>query len=60
MTTAEELAQIIENTVRAVLAGTNGGPTHSTANAGSHRRVLEPKGVSRVDTFFGKETQWKE
>ena len=60
MASPEELAQLIENTVRAVLAGLNGGTSHSQANGGWGRRVLEAKGVSRVDTFQGKETQWKE
>ena len=60
MASAEELAQLIEQIVRAVLAGMNGGPAHSSTNAGPHRRVLEPKGVSRVDTFIGKEAHWKE
>ena len=62
MTTPEDLAQLIEQTVRAVLAGIQGG-TPGTANgqsSGHQRRTLEAKGVSRVETFAGKENQWKE
>ena len=58
MTTAEELAQLIEKTVKAVIEGLQGNPLSGTK--GSGRRILEAKGVSRVDTFLGKEAQWRE
>ena len=59
MASPEELAQIIENTVRAVLAGMQGGAP--TPQQGAHnRRILDAKGVSRVDTFSGKVTLWRE
>ena len=61
MTSPEELAQLIEQTVRAVIAGIQGvGTPQGQSGGGGNRRVLEPKGVSRVDTFSGKEAQWRE
>ena len=58
MTTAEELVQLIEKTVKAVIEGLQGNPVSGTK--GGNRRVLEAKGVSRVDTFTGKDSQWRE
>ena len=66
MASAEELAQLIQETVRAVIAGMQGaglqGASQPAANGnyGQNRRVLELKGVSRVDSFSGKESQWRE
>ena len=57
MATAEEIAQLIEKTVQAVLAGIQA--TSFTGNKGN-KRVLDAKGVSRVESFGGKEAQWKE
>ena len=62
MASPEELAQLIEQTVRAVLAGMQGAPP-APANGmpgGHNRRTMEAKGVSRVDAFAGKDSQWKE
>ena len=58
MASAEELAQLIEKTVKAVIEGLQSNP-FGGARGGS-RRILEAKGVSRVDTFGGKEAQWRE
>ena len=58
MTTAEELAQLIEKTVKAVIEGLQGNPLSGTK--GGNRRILEAKGVSRVDTFTGKDSQRRE
>ena len=61
MASAEELAQLIEQTVRAVLAGMQGaGAPQGQTGGGGNRRILEPKGISRVDIFSGKEAQWRE
>ena len=63
MTTPEELAQLIESTVRAVLAGMQGTGGAGAAQPGlvnRSRRTIDPKGVSRVDAFSGKGTQWRE
>ena len=62
MTSPEDLARLIEQTVRAVLAGVQGAPQQTAGgySGGVNRRLLEAKGVSRVDTFTGKESQWKE
>ena len=62
MSSPEELARLIEQTVRAVLAGIQ-GTSAATANGQPNvtgRRTLDPKGVSRVETFAGKEKGWKE
>ena len=59
MASAEELAKLIESTVRAVLSGIQGNGGSVTGNAGK-KRILDPKGMSRVDTFSGKESQWRE
>ena len=61
MASTEELAQLIQETVRAVMAGMSGtGPQGASQANGQFRRVLEPKGVARVDSFNGKESQWRE
>ena len=57
MATANEIAQLIERTVKAVLSGIQGNPF--SGNKGNWR-VLDAKGVARVEPFGGKETQWKE
>ena len=57
MATADEIAQLIEGTVQAVLSGIQG--TSFTGSRGN-TRVLDAKGVSRVESFGGKEAQWKE
>ena len=57
MATADEIAQLIERTVKAVLAGIQGNPF--SGNKGN-KRVLDAKGVARVESFGGKEAQWKE
>ena len=57
MATAEEIAQLIGRTVQAVLAGIQGT---SLGGSKSNRRVLDAKGVARVESFGGKEAQWKE
>ena len=59
MASAEELAKLIESTVRAVLSGLQGIGGSVGGNPGN-RRILDPKGVSRVDAFSGKESQWRE
>ena len=59
MTSPEDLAKLIETTVRAVLSGIQGNGGSITGGSGS-KRTLDPKGVSRVDTFSGKEGQWRE
>ena len=61
----DEIRTLIETTVRAVMTGmqgANGGGTQGQgATTSSHsRRTLDPKGVTRVDTFGGKENQWRE
>ena len=53
MTTAEELAQLMDKTVKAVIEGLQGNPLGG--NKGGNKRLLEAKGVSRVDTFTGKD-----
>ena len=58
MASAEELVQLIEKTVKAVIEGLQGNPFSGTK--GGTRRILEAKGVSRVDTFVGKDAQWRE
>ena len=58
MASAEELAQLIEKTVKAVIEGLQGNPF--SGNRGGNRRILEAKGVSRVDTFGGKDAHWRE
>ena len=58
MTTAEELAQLIEKTVKAVIEGLHGNPLGESK--GGNKRILEAKGMSRVDTFTGKDAQWRE
>ena len=61
MASAEELAALIENTVRAVLAGLQGQcSTAGTAHSPGNKRILDAKGRSRVETFNGKEGQWRE
>ena len=61
MASAEELRQLIQETVRAVVAGMQGSGQQATGgNGGTTKRTLEPKGVSRVDSFGGKEGQWRE
>ena len=66
MASAEELAQLVQETVRAVIAGMQGaglqGANQPAANGsyGQYRRILEPKGVSRVESFSGKDSQWRE
>ena len=61
MATAEELRQLIQETVRVVIAGMQGSGQQATGGDGSPtKRTLEPKGVSRVDGFCGKEGQWRE
>ena len=57
MASAEEIALLIERTVQAVLSG-----LQSTALAGNRggRRILDAKGMSRVETFGGNEAQWRE
>ena len=59
MASAEELAKLIETTVRAVLSGIqgNGG---SIGGGSGNKRILDPKGMNRVDAFSGKESQWRE
>ena len=59
MASAEELAKLIDSTVRAVLSGIQGTGGSVGGNPGN-RRILDPKGVSRVDAFTGKESQWRE
>ena len=59
---AEDLRTLIEATVRAVIAAQPQVAASSpAANGGgvnpNPRRLLDPKGVSRVDTFQGKESQ---
>ena len=63
--TAEEIAQLVESAVsRAVSAVLTGLQASSTTVGGtpksSTRRTLESKGVSRVDTFTGKDGSWRE
>ena len=55
MATADEIAQLIERTVKSVLSGIQGNPF--SGNKGN-RRVLDATGVARVDSFGGKEAQW--
>ena len=57
MAAAEEIAQLIERTVQAVLAGIQGSALGSSKG---NRRVLDAKGVARVESSGGKEAQWKE
>ena len=59
MTSPEEIAKLIETTVRAVLSGIqgNGG---SISGSSVKKRILDPKGMTRVDTFSGKDSQWRE
>ena len=57
MASAEEIAQLIERTVQAELSGLQG--TALGGNRGG-KRSLDAKGVSRVETFGGKEAQWRE
>ena len=56
--TPEEISQLVEaavgKAVDAVLKGMPGG-----GGKGS-RRVLEPKGIGRVDSYSGKEGTWRE
>ena len=59
MASAEELAKLIESTVRAVLFGIQGAGKPSEGHPGN-RKILDPTGVSRVDAFTGKESQWRE
>ena len=59
MASAEELAKLIESTVRAILSGIQGTGGSIGGNPGN-RRILDPRGVSRVDAFTGKESQWRE
>ena len=60
MASSEEIAQLIRETVRAVMEGMQGTGVPTATGGGHNRRILESKGVSRVDAFSGKETQWKE
>ena len=57
MASSEELAQLIRDTVRAVLEGMQGTGVPSGNGGGYNKRILDSKGVSRVDAFNGKETQ---
>ena len=62
---AEEIAQLVETAVSravgAVLTGLQAtGTTLGDGQKSSARRVLEPKGVSRVDTYIGKDGSWRE
>ena len=41
------------------MSGIQESSTPFSGNRGP-RRTLEPKGVSRVETFGGKESQWRE
>ena len=59
MASAEELARLIESTVRAALSGLQGSQNPVVGSSGN-KRILDPKGVSRVDTFSGKESQWRD
>ena len=59
MTSPEEIAKLIETTVRAVLSDIRGNGGSIAGNSGK-KRILDPKGMSRVDTFSGKESQWRE
>ena len=56
MASPGELAQLIEHTVRAVLAGMQGAPpAPANGTPGGHNlRTLEAKGVSRVDASQAK------
>ena len=56
--TAEEIAQLVESAVSRAVSAVLTGLQASSATIGgtsksSTRRTLEPKGVSRVDTFTG-------
>ena len=60
MATPEELATLIRETVKAVLEGMQGVGAQTANGGANNKRVLDSKGVSRVDAFGGKEAQWKE
>lgn len=63
--TQEELQALVEASVKAVLAGMQGqgqgegGLANGNGGKGN-RRLLDPKGVSCVDTLQGKEGPWRE
>ena len=57
MASAEELAKLIESTVKAVLSGLQGNPIGGTRGS---KRILDSKGVARVESFGGNEAQWRE
>ena len=59
MTSPEEIAKLIETTVRADLSGIQGNGGSLNGNS-VKKRILDPKGMSRVDTFSGKDSQWRE
>ena len=56
--TPEEIAQLVETAVGravgALLTGLQDAGTAIGSTGRNARRVLEPKGVSRVDTYTGK------
>ena len=57
MASAEELRQLIQETVRAVMAGMQGSGQATSGSGGNQtRRTLDPKGVTRVDSFCGRGT----
>ena len=60
----EQITQLVETAVgravSAVLSGLQGSGTAIGSTGRSGKRTLEPKGVSRVDTFIGKDGQWRE
>ena len=57
--TPEELQAFLEAAVKAAFAGFQGNPV-SAGNGGGGRRQLGAKGVTRVETFTGKENMWRE
>ena len=60
--TPDEISQLVEaavsGAVGAVLQATGG--TLGGASKNKNKRVLEPKGVSRLDAYTGKDGTWRE
>ena len=56
--TPEEIAQLVETVVGKAVDAVLKGMSSGTGKG--KQRVLEPKGITQVDSFSGKEGVWRE